>query len=220
MPEKRTLFKVGCGAVAASAIVAGVVFEVVQHDELTAFGENGKMSTQDYEFMSYVSTYGKQYATTQEYKMRASNWARSDVAIKRHNADPKATSKTGHNYLSDMSPQELSSMKGFNASQQANYSGSSNWFGPDGPMPGPPGPGGPGGPGGGPDDPNGGGGEHIHIDPYDPYTPDDPSNNGGGGDDPDCDPYTQYCPSSGGGGNDPECNPEYQDCPSNNGGGG
>jgi hypothetical protein len=68
--NKRTLFKVGCGAVAASAIAAGVVFEVVQHNKLEAFGSNGKMSTLDYEFMSYVSTYGKQYATTGEYSQR------------------------------------------------------------------------------------------------------------------------------------------------------
>jgi len=68
--NKRTLFKVGCGAVAASAIAAGVVFEVIQHDKLEQFGQSGKMSAQDYEFMAYVSTYGKNYPTLKEYKKR------------------------------------------------------------------------------------------------------------------------------------------------------
>ena len=106
MPEKRTLFKVGCGAVAASAIVAGVVFEVVQHDKLVAFGENGKMSTQDYEFMSYVSTYGKNYKTAGEFKSRQALWSVHDSKIAAYNAAGH-TSKVGHNFLSDMTPTEL-----------------------------------------------------------------------------------------------------------------
>ena len=81
------------------------------------------MSTLDYEFMSYVTTYGKQYATPQEYKMRASNWALTDVKIQKHNADKRNTSTCGHNALSDMTMTELKSMKGFNAGQQASYTG-------------------------------------------------------------------------------------------------
>jgi len=44
------------------------------------------MSAEDYEFMSYVSTYGKNYPTKTEYKMRASNWASADKEISAFNA--------------------------------------------------------------------------------------------------------------------------------------
>jgi len=43
--NKRTLFKVGCGAIAASAIAAGVIFEVTsKNGGDNQFGSDGKMS--------------------------------------------------------------------------------------------------------------------------------------------------------------------------------
>tara|TARA_B110000285_G_C14894753_1_gene500295 strand:- start:539 stop:784 length:246 start_codon:yes stop_codon:yes gene_type:complete len=81
MQNKRTLFKVGCGAVAASAIAAGVIFEVIQMDKVSQFNSDGTMSASDYEFMSYVSTYGKSYPTKSEFKMRQSNYAVADSKI-------------------------------------------------------------------------------------------------------------------------------------------
>jgi hypothetical protein len=78
MQNKRTLFKVGCGAVAASAIAAGVIFEVIQSDKISQFNADGTMSASDYEFMSYVSTYGKSYPTKSEFKNRQSNYAIAD----------------------------------------------------------------------------------------------------------------------------------------------
>jgi len=120
----------------------------------------------------------------------------ADTAIKAHNADPKNTSVSAHNFLSALSPTELKGMRGFNANQTPVSNDS--WVGPTGPIA-PPGPGGPGGPGGGPggnpggggNDPdncvncypnndNGGGGSNVY-----------PNNDNGGGS------------SSGGGGYDP-----------------
>jgi hypothetical protein len=75
MQNKRTLFKVGCGVVAASAIGAGVIFEVINNQKISQFNGDGTMSAEDYEFMSYVSTYGKNYPTKTEYTQRATNWA-------------------------------------------------------------------------------------------------------------------------------------------------
>lgn len=48
MQNKRTLFKVGCGAVAASAIAAGVIYEVVQQDKISQFNSNGNMTSEDF----------------------------------------------------------------------------------------------------------------------------------------------------------------------------
>ena len=113
MQNKRTLFKIGCGAVAASAIAAGVIFEVIQADKISQFNGNGEMSGQDYEFMSYVSTYGKNFPTKSEYKMRASNWATADAAITKHNLNPLSTSRVGHNFLSTYSSAEKKMMTGY-----------------------------------------------------------------------------------------------------------
>lgn len=126
MQNKRTLFKVGCGAVAASAVAAGVIFELMQQEKLHQFSESGKMTPQDYEFMSYVSTYGKSYPTATEYKQRASNWARNDAKIREHNNNPRATSRCGHNFLSTWSESELKSNKGLNASQLGSAAGTTN----------------------------------------------------------------------------------------------
>ena len=110
MQNKRTLFKVGAGAVAVSALIAGVV---IGTESSSQFSSDGKMTSQDYEFMSYISTYGKSYATTSEYKQRQSNYAAEDSRIRAYNADPNATSTCGHNALSDKSEVELKSMKGY-----------------------------------------------------------------------------------------------------------
>jgi hypothetical protein len=115
MQNKRTLFKVGCGAVAASAIAAGVVFEVINNEKISQFSNNGAMTAEDYEFMSYVSTYGKNFPTKTEYKSRASNWARADDAIRKHNKMAHRTWKMAHNRLSDWSTAEKNKLLGFKA---------------------------------------------------------------------------------------------------------
>ena len=78
--NKRTLFKVGCGFVAVSAIAAGVAFEVLQQENISQFGGDN-LSESDYEFMAYVSQYGKNYPTKSEYKMRAQNYMLAASAI-------------------------------------------------------------------------------------------------------------------------------------------
>jgi hypothetical protein len=107
MQNKRTLFKVGCGAITASAIAAGVIFEVTQrNDDLSKFGTNGKLTSEDYEFMSYVSTYGKTYPNVPEYSQRQSNWSRASEKITKCNREQKH-SRCAHNEFSTWSSAEL-----------------------------------------------------------------------------------------------------------------
>ena len=112
MQNKRTLVKVGCGAVVASGIAAGVIFEVMKKENVSQFaGDN--LSQDDYAFMSYVSEYGKNYPTGTEYKQRQSNWAVADAKIRQWNANPNKTSTVGHNHFSSYSPAELKMIKGY-----------------------------------------------------------------------------------------------------------
>jgi hypothetical protein len=60
--NKRTLFKVGAGVVAASAIAAGVIMTQTGSNA-SQFSNNGQMNAQDYEYMAYVSKHGKNYST-------------------------------------------------------------------------------------------------------------------------------------------------------------
>ena len=63
--------------------------------------------------MSYVSEHNKNYQTGTEYKKRQANYEKADAAIKALNSDPEVTSVHKHNYMSDMSEEELKSMTGF-----------------------------------------------------------------------------------------------------------
>ena len=60
--NRKTLFKVGCGGVAVAGIGAAILFDVINQKNLHQFsGDN--MTAQDYEFMAYVTEYGKNYET-------------------------------------------------------------------------------------------------------------------------------------------------------------
>lgn len=98
------------GAVVASCLAAGAIY-AVESNESQFNGE--KIDQSDYEFMSYVSKHGKNYATTAEYKKRKAIYDTTDAAIKAHNADPETTSISGHNYTSDYTMGELHKMKGY-----------------------------------------------------------------------------------------------------------
>jgi len=108
--NKNNIVKVGVAGVVASCIAAGAIY-AVEGSQSQFSGD--QISQSDYEFMSYVSVQGKSYTTKTEYKMRQANWAKADVAIKAHNADPETTSTAGHNFTSDLTEVELKSMKGF-----------------------------------------------------------------------------------------------------------
>ena len=69
------------------------------------------MTSQDYEFMSYISTYGKSYPTKSEFKNRQSNYAIANSKINEFNASG-STSKVAHNKFSTWSSTEMKSLRG------------------------------------------------------------------------------------------------------------
>ena len=62
--------------------------------------------------MQYVSKYGKSYPTLEEFNMRAELFMQTNAIIKEWNADETATSKMGHNFLSDYTDVEKANLRG------------------------------------------------------------------------------------------------------------
>jgi len=72
------------------------------------------MSELEFEFMNFIVAHNKNYNTLEEFTARFTNFVKQDIHIARQNA--KETGHTaGHNYLSDWSAEEYSSMMGLNA---------------------------------------------------------------------------------------------------------
>jgi len=76
--------------------------------------QDGFMSKTDYEFMKYVSEYGKQYATRSEFDLRAGIFAETLRTIEEHNASG-ATHQLGLNHLSDFTNDEYKKLLGYKA---------------------------------------------------------------------------------------------------------
>lgn len=88
------------------------------HKLLAAIGMKAQqgelMTSADYEFMRYVTEYGKQYATKAEFDLRAGIFAESLKTIEEHNASG-ASHQLGLNHLSDFTHAEYKQMLGYKA---------------------------------------------------------------------------------------------------------
>ena len=69
------------------------------------------MTSDDYEFISYVAQHNKVYETTEEYAFRMNEWMKVDRHIKLHNNENK-TWTLGHNHMSDWTQAERKSING------------------------------------------------------------------------------------------------------------
>lgn len=70
------------------------------------------MAPSDYEFMRYVTEYGKQYETRSEFDLRAGIFAENLKTIEEHNSSG-ATFQLGLNHLSDYTESEYKQMLGY-----------------------------------------------------------------------------------------------------------
>jgi C1A family cysteine protease len=71
------------------------------------------MTSVDYQFMDYVSQYGKSYGTTAEFEFRKAVFAQRLQDIEEHNSNNEMTSTVGINLFSDFTSEELKKMMGF-----------------------------------------------------------------------------------------------------------
>lgn len=85
------------------------------HKVLAALGLKAQdqfMTPTDYEFMKYVSEYGKQYATRGEFDLRAGIFKETLKTIEEHNSSGQ-THQLGLNHLSDYTHDEYKQMLGY-----------------------------------------------------------------------------------------------------------
>jgi C1A family cysteine protease len=75
--------------------------------------DEGLISATEYEFMGFVSSYGRSYATKAEYNFRLAQFSKRVAEHKRWNAVEGQTSSQGVNHLTDRTDDEIKMLNGF-----------------------------------------------------------------------------------------------------------
>jgi KDEL-tailed cysteine endopeptidase len=75
-------------------------------------GVASALTQSQFDYMQYVARFGKSYPTLEEFNMRAELFMVTDAIIKEWNLDDTATSKMGHNFLSDYTEAEKANLRG------------------------------------------------------------------------------------------------------------
>ena len=75
-------------------------------------GVASALSTAEFNYLQYVSEFGKSYGTVAEFNMRMELFRITDTLINEHNSDDTATSQMGHNFLSDWTHAEKKTLSG------------------------------------------------------------------------------------------------------------
>jgi len=78
------------------------------------------LTSMDYEFMSFVTEYGKSYGTVAEFNFRQTQFAKTHNEIEAFNADSNNTHILGHNEFSDQTYNEIKRRNGYVHSEQTN----------------------------------------------------------------------------------------------------
>jgi len=81
------------------------------------------ISETEFAFMNYISEYGKNYSSIQEYEFRLAQFVRTHEGIIAENADPTHTYVAGHNKMSDWTPAEYKALLTYTAMPESekNY---------------------------------------------------------------------------------------------------
>jgi C1A family cysteine protease len=74
----------------------------------------------EFMYMQYVQMYGKNYTTMKEFEARFDAWKQTDAFINEHNSSNASGHRVGHNFMSDMSPEERAMRNGFLKNESVN----------------------------------------------------------------------------------------------------
>jgi cathepsin L len=85
----------------------------VKHHKET---DSGLMTSQDYEFMRYVSEYGKTYGTKAEFEFRSALFKKELAHIEEQNASGENTHTLGVNHMTDWTDEEYNKLLGYKPS--------------------------------------------------------------------------------------------------------
>jgi len=103
----------GAGATAALAAIA-LNYQAPEGTQLfQLFGERHTMDAVDYEFINYISAFGKSYNTRSEYEFRREQYLETLRKIEEHNANPLHKSTVGINFMADWSHSEYKRLLGY-----------------------------------------------------------------------------------------------------------
>jgi len=76
-------------------------------------GAEQQMTAQDYQFMAYVTEYGKTYGTKAEFDFRGNLFKDTLTQIEESNANPENTHVLGVNHMSDWTAEEYKKLLGY-----------------------------------------------------------------------------------------------------------
>ena len=69
------------------------------------------IETSTFQYMQYLSKFGKSHTTIEEFNLRLADFSRVDKFIEEWNSNPIKTSRVGHNIYSDWSTEERARLR-------------------------------------------------------------------------------------------------------------
>jgi len=106
--------KAAIAGLGAAAALTGAALMYKAPSGVKLFADD-KLSGDDYNFMAYVSEYGKSYGTVAEFMFRKEQFVARHNEIEAFNADANNTHTVGHNLFSDKTFAEMKKLNGYKA---------------------------------------------------------------------------------------------------------
>jgi len=106
--------KAAIAGLGAAAALTGAALMYKAPSGVKLFADD-KLTGDDYNFMAYVSEYGKSYGTVAEFMFRKEQFVARHNEIEAFNADANNTHTVGHNLFSDKTFAEMKKLNGYKA---------------------------------------------------------------------------------------------------------
>jgi C1A family cysteine protease len=106
--------KAAIAGLGAAAALTGAALMYKAPSGVKLFADD-KLTGDDYNFMAYVSEYGKSYGTVAEFMFRKEQFVARHNEIEAFNADANNTHTVGHNLFSDKTYAEMKKLNGYKA---------------------------------------------------------------------------------------------------------
>jgi len=104
--------KAAIAGLGAAAALTGAALMYKAPSGVKLFADD-KLTGDDYNFMAYVSEYGKSYGTVAEFMFRKEQYVMRHNEIEAFNADANNTHTVGHNLFSDKTFAEMKKLNGY-----------------------------------------------------------------------------------------------------------
>ena len=99
-------------SIAAVGLAATAAIYGLKKEDISAI-QSEIMTEEEYQFMSFISEYGRSYATKAEYQFRLAEFTKRLGQIEEHNSQNGMTSTVGINKFADFTEKEIKQMNGY-----------------------------------------------------------------------------------------------------------